>query len=66
MDLTLAALVFIGSLTLGIGIGILLTEILRVRELMRQIVEMRKAGFIPNYSIQNERDFDPTDEISEY
>ena len=56
----------VGCLTLGMGLGILLTELLRVRELTRQILEMRKAGFLPNYSIQNEREYDPTNEVNEY
>jgi len=56
----------IGCLTTGFGGGILIMEVTRVRQLTKQLVEMRKAGFLPNYSIQNKREFDPTDEVSEY
>ncbi len=59
-------IIAVGCLTLGIGIGIIATEFLRVNKLIRQLIEMKKAGFLPVFDIDNEVELDPSRNIREY
>lgn len=66
MNLVVIILACVGCLTLGMGLGILITELTRVKYLTTQVVEMKKVGFFPHYSISNEQEHDPTTEFRDF
>lgn len=59
-------LVGTAGLGLGLFLGYFLAVFTQALPLQDQIVKMKKAGFVPHFSVQNESEYDPSEEIREY
>lgn len=56
----------IALLGLGFGIGYITCVLLEVRNLQGHVLELKKRGFVPHFSVQQERELDPSEGINEY
>lgn len=59
------AVVF-GALGIGAVIGYIGCVLTEVRGLQQHVYELKKRGFVPHFSVQNEPERDPSEGIREY